>query len=255
MANLDFTAHNIKLPDGSLTIPEMGWTIAGSPWLLSAQRVLEMTFPNGGKGKRIADLGCLEGGYTLEFAKMGMDAVGIEVRESNFKNAKYVKDAFNLDNLLFIRDDVWNIEKYGRFDAVFCCGILYHLNRPRAFIDILGRIVSDVIIINTHYASDQNMERFNLGPVEVNEGLPGRWYHEHNSTDLNELETFKWTSWGNQESFWLTKIGILHALHDTGFNLVFEQFDWLGNDILQSGSEGYYKENNRGQFVAIRTPR
>ena len=30
----NFTAHNISLPDGSLTMPDLGWTISESPWFM-----------------------------------------------------------------------------------------------------------------------------------------------------------------------------------------------------------------------------
>jgi hypothetical protein len=47
--------------------------------------MLNLVFPDGLRGKRIADLGCLEGGYAVEFARLGMNATGIEVRDSNFQ--------------------------------------------------------------------------------------------------------------------------------------------------------------------------
>jgi SAM-dependent methyltransferase len=251
----NFTAHNIRLPDGSLTMPDLGWTISESPWFTAARRVLDMTFPGGVTGKRIADLGCLEGGYSVEFARMGFDALGVEVRDSNFANCEYVRQRAELDNLSFVQDDVWNIERLGKFDAIFCCGILYHLDRPREFIDLMSKVASNVIIINTHYASSRNAEKFKLGEMTEHEGLPGRWYSEHEIVDLQELDQAKWTSWSNNKSFWLTKGAILHALHAAGFGLVFEQFDWLGSDILSSITNGIYSTENRGQFVGIRTSR
>jgi hypothetical protein len=33
---------------------------------------------------RLVDLGCLEGGYTVEFGRMNFNALSIEVRESTF---------------------------------------------------------------------------------------------------------------------------------------------------------------------------
>jgi SAM-dependent methyltransferase len=247
-----FTAHNIDLPGGRLTMPEMDWTIAQSPWTASAKRVLELAFPGGVAGRKILDLGCLEGGYTVEFARMGMDAVGVEVRESNFENCEFVRTALSLPNLSFVQDDVWNIGRFGKVDAVFCCGLLYHLDRPRAFIDLMASTQASVVIINTHYAAEQRPEKFPLGAMTENEGLPGRWYEEHDIDDTVVLDGFKWTSWSNKRSFWLTKPAILAALNQAGFTLVFEQFDWLGDDFIDSMTHGYYRSDHRGQFVAVR---
>jgi 2-polyprenyl-3-methyl-5-hydroxy-6-metoxy-1,4-benzoquinol methylase len=124
-----FTAHNIRLDDGSETRPGTG-LLADGPWCLAAKRLLNMLFPEGVAGKRIVDLGCLEGGYAVEFARMGMESLGLEVRQSNFDNCLYVKDRIRLPNLKFIKDNAWNIASYGRFDVIFCCGLLYHLDRP-----------------------------------------------------------------------------------------------------------------------------
>src|SRR5437588_9596810 len=63
-----FTFHNIRLDDGTLTKPELGFLISESPWFQAARRAIEISLPGGVAGKRIVDLGCLEGGYTVEFA-------------------------------------------------------------------------------------------------------------------------------------------------------------------------------------------
>lgn len=68
-----------------------------------------MLFSEGFTGKRIVDLGCLEGDYTVEFARSGFDALGIEVRQGNFENCQRVKAGTNLSTLEFARDDVLNL--------------------------------------------------------------------------------------------------------------------------------------------------
>ena len=53
----------------------------------------------------------------------------IEGRESGNANARFAAEVLGLSNVSFITDDVRNLsqERYGRFDVVFCSGILYHL--------------------------------------------------------------------------------------------------------------------------------
>ena len=68
---ISFTSHNIRLDDGSFTKPDAGLSIDAHPWFLAAKRILDAAFPGDKSGLRIADLGCLEGGYTVEFARLG----------------------------------------------------------------------------------------------------------------------------------------------------------------------------------------
>lgn len=77
-----FTAHNVRLPDGSLTFSEAGGTVDQYPWFKAAKRLMQATFPSL-QGVGLVDLGCLGGGYTLEFARLGNQALGLEVRQSN----------------------------------------------------------------------------------------------------------------------------------------------------------------------------
>ncbi|MDC7692817.1 methyltransferase domain-containing protein [Asticcacaulis sp. DXS10W] len=247
-----FTAHNIRLDDGTDTLPDAGWYIKDSPWLLAAARVLNLYYRANITGKSIADLGCLEGGYTLEFARLGMQSTGIEVRQSNYDNCMRVANGTSYPNMNFVKDDVWNLGKHGPFDAIFCSGLLYHLSEPAEFIRLMGENARDVVIIHTHYATEADGSPFNLSPMTENEGLPGRWYAEHDSEDLAEIENFKWTSWKNKKSFWLTKAAILSQLQAVGFNIVFEQFDWIHDGIISSMKDGYYATQQRGVFVGLR---
>jgi SAM-dependent methyltransferase len=255
---MTFTAHNVLLPNGEITMPELNWLIADSSLTKAAIRSLQLALGEDLSGKSIVDLGCLEGGYTLEFAKLGMRSVGVEVRESNLENCRTIQQAFNLPNLEFVQDDVWNLEKYGSFDAAFCCGLLYHLDRPAAFIDLLGRSATRVVIIHTHFAREDGIEAFpQLSDLTENEGLPGRWYGEHAAETKEELEALKWTSWENRSSFWLTRPAIYECLMRAGYTTVYEQFDWfngyMGSTVLDSTSTGYYHTHARGMFIGVRS--
>src|SRR5436853_3962197 len=106
---VSFTAHNIRLDNGTTTKPEIGYTIDQDSRFLAAKRLLSIIFPDP-TGVRLVDLGCLEGGFSVEFARLGYAVLGIEVRESNIAACDFVKKNTNLPNLRFVRDDVWNLE-------------------------------------------------------------------------------------------------------------------------------------------------
>jgi Methyltransferase domain len=275
---IQFTAHNIRLDDGSYTKPDEGLSIDAHPWFLAAKRVLDATFPADKSRLSIADLGCLEGGYTVEFARLGFQAMGIDVRESNIEVCRYVQSKVNLPNLQFVRDDVWNAAKYGVFDAVFCCGLFYHLDKPRKFLDVLSSITRRVLILQTHFAQAGDSPSFiqprrlrralsrllplkntgttthKLSFLAENEGLPGRWFPEFRTERaFRDRENRRWASWDNRRSFWIQREYLLQGIRDAGFDLVFEQFDSLGADIADEMTEGSYRTSGRSTFIGVKT--
>src|SRR4051812_1820307 len=118
-----FTAHNIRLDDGSETFPQAGWTMDQSVILKAVKNLLEVIYPQGFEGRSIVDLGCLEGGYATEFARLGLESLGIDIRPSNIENALYVKSRVGLPKLRFELDNAWNVARHGPFDVVFCTGL------------------------------------------------------------------------------------------------------------------------------------
>jgi 2-polyprenyl-3-methyl-5-hydroxy-6-metoxy-1,4-benzoquinol methylase len=275
---VSFTSHNIRLDDGSHTKPEVGYSMDVHPWFLAARRILDATFPGDKRHLRIVDLGCLEGGYTVEFARLGMDALGIDVRELNIEACRYVQSKVNLPNLRFAQDDVWNIAKYGVFDAVFCCGLFYHLDKPREFLKLLSQATKRLLILQTHFSEAKDSppiirpRRFRrtlakvlplkntgttthkLSLLTEHEGLPGRWLPEFRSKRaFLDRENRRWASWNNKQSFWIQREFLLQSLRDSGFDLVLEQFDGLGPDIAYEMTEGSYRTSARSTFIGIKT--
>jgi SAM-dependent methyltransferase len=256
-----FTAHRIRLDDGSHTMPEgEGWLIAEDPWCAGAKRVLRTAFAGDPQGRSIVDLGCLEGGFTVEFARMGLRSLGLEVRRTNFEACLHAQRRLSLPNLAFARDDVWNLARHGPFDAAFCCGLLYHLDRPAAFLRLLGECVRRVVIVNTHVApvgTPPDGFPFALSDLTENEGLPGRWFAEHEADDETALERLRWASWSNRRSFWLTRDALAQAIRAAGFDLVLEQFDChaadADPDLLASLRGGWSAVHSRAVLVGLRT--
>jgi 2-polyprenyl-3-methyl-5-hydroxy-6-metoxy-1,4-benzoquinol methylase len=284
---VEFTAHNIRLDDGTLTKPDAGYSMEANPWFVSARRILETVFPGEKKRLRLADLGCLEGGYAVEFARMGFQVVGIEVRDANIAACNYVKSKTSLPNLVFVKDNAWNIGKHGMFDVVFCCGLLYHLDRPKKFLETLSSVTTKLMILQTHFSTDNLIARFlaevsssprllsllptlgkkalakatkgrtgkfYLSRLSENEGLAGQWVTEFaNDESFYRRETSKWASWDNRRSFHIQREYLLQAIQDVGFDFVMEQFDSLGPNIAESMLRGYYRTHRRGTFVGIKT--
>ena len=277
---VSFTAHNIRLDDGTYTKPsgEISISTGDNPTFKSAKRILDMTFPGPKSGLRIADLGCLEGGYTVEFARLGFQSLGLDVREANIEACQYVQSRVNLPNLQFVRDDVWNIAKYGEFDAIFCCGLFYHLDKPRAFLDLLSKVTKRLLILETHFSEANDSPSFiqprrlrralarilplkntattthKLSFLATNEQIRGRWMPEFRTERaFRDRANRRWASWDNRRSFLIQREYLIESIQRAGFDLVCEQFDGLGPDIAHSMTKGSYRMHGRGTFIGIKT--
>ncbi|KIC93817.1 class I SAM-dependent methyltransferase [Flavihumibacter solisilvae] len=274
---MKFTAHNVLLDNGQKTMGNDQVLIADSHVWKSVEKTLNLLLPLMGKEKRdmrVVDLGCLEGGYTVEFARMGFQAIGIDAREENIANCNYVKSHLNLPNLSFAKDDARNVQNYGNFDITLCYGLLYHLDNPVEYLKTLGNCTSKILFLHTHVAPERDIrydfdflnrkllvplhnrfkslryrENYRLSPIVEHENCKGRWYPEWNENENREkVEKEVWASYNNYRSFWPLKTELVSALHKVGFDSVFEQFDFTG-DIYRRDATEY---NNRSMFVAVK---
>ena len=252
-----FTAHNIRLDNGMLTMPLDGRPeseiMEDRSILISTRRILDLVFPQNKEAFSIVDLGCLEGGYSVAFARMGFQTLGIEVRDINIQCCEFVKQNVHLPNLRFVQDNVMNIAKYGEFDAAFCCGLLYHLDKPKAFLEQLSRQTRKLLIVQTHFSIRANVKtRYTLSPLTQNEGLPGRWYGEFSmDATLEQRQNLRWASFHNNASFWIQREHLIALISDLGFGTVLEQFDHFVPD-MKTKLENSYTDFLRGTFIGIR---
>ncbi len=246
-----FTAHNVVFPDGSQTRPGAG-AVADSALARSAVRMATTICPPAaGRRPRVVDLGCLEGGYAVEFARAGYEVLGIEARTDSIARCRYVADRLSLENLSFVQDDVRNLADHGPFDIVFCCGLLYHLDYPAAFLKLLGEVTGSLLLLHTHYAENEVNPNYPLSGLVEHEGLLGRWWAEAPGgvwSSTEQMEESAWASWHNTASFWPLKRHLLKAMRDGGFPIVCEQFDAL-DDITE---DPYIERHSRSMFVGIK---
>jgi Methyltransferase domain len=273
-----FTSHNIRLDDGSFTKPDAGPSMDLHPWFLAAKRIIDVTFPGDKSRIKLIDLGCLEGGYTVEFARLGLNALGLDVREANIEACRYVQSKVNLPNLDFVKDDVWNTATYGPFDITFCCGLFYHVDKPRELLKLLSTVTNKLLILQTHFAEAKDSppvirpRRFRRALARVlplrntgttthklsfmseNEGLPGRWVKEFRTRRaFDDRENRRWASWNNKTSFWVQREYLLQAMRDSGFDVVMEQFDALGGNIAYEMTQGSYRSSGRSTFIGLKS--
>lgn len=258
-----FNYYNILRADGTRTKPDEKLLFEEDPVLRAVLDTITEFFPYP-ENVRIADLGCLEGAYTIALARQGYkEVVGIDARQTNIDKCLYAAEGLNLKNLKFVTDDARHLAKYGKFDVTLCSGLLYHLDKPKSFLQLLGKVTTKMLILNTHYALKHdplydsgidelqpNKVGFGLSHLETNEGLKGRWYTEvsEDASD-QDLLNLPAAAFGNKRSFWLIKEDLLQAIHDSGFKIIYEQYDFLDGKYSNNNA---INENDRSIFVAIK---
>ncbi|HWP54964.1 MAG TPA: methyltransferase domain-containing protein [Pyrinomonadaceae bacterium] len=258
LAGQEWTAHNLRINSEIATMPGKPDFMETDLRLKAIMRALAFCYRGQLAGLRLADLGCLEGGFTLAMAQQGMEVIGLEARQMNLDKCLLLKDQFDLPELEFRLDDVKNFgrEKYGVFDVVLALGIFYHLNHPITWLQQAAAATRGLMVIESHYApaDDRALKqldsRLKLGPL-VQESIDGfryegRWFFEFEPHA--DREVMPWASYSNNQSFWLTKESLLRATLRSGFDLVFEQHDY--------SAESYQFHNfvhSRGLFLAIKS--
>jgi cyclopropane fatty-acyl-phospholipid synthase-like methyltransferase len=92
-------------------------------------------------GKRILEIGCGHGAYSMKFAEMGAQvtmvdysAKMLEIAERNFRKAGLH------DHATFILSDLRDLELEGQYDLVFATGVTDYL--PKSTLPLFGRVLT-----------------------------------------------------------------------------------------------------------------
>ncbi len=120
--------------------------------LAMVDQVVESCF-----GARLAeasclDVGCHEGFYAVAMARRGMRrVVGMDVRETNLRKARFVAEALGLSNASFFEGNCEQLraEEIGRFDLTLFLGVLYHLENPMLCLRNLSAVTKELAIVET----------------------------------------------------------------------------------------------------------
>lgn len=239
LRRLEWTGHNIPLSETESTLgPGIG-LIGDDPRTTTIKNLIRR-FVASPRPLRILDLGSLEGGLSFELAREGWDVTGIEGRASNLEKAEMVRAYFGLDNLRFALRDVKTLsaERDGRFDAVVCCGLLYHLDNPFAFLRTLRAITAEegLLFVDTHVAPDEASARHATyaahlsGRVAFDDdgrSYEGCWFAEPSSGSTVEQQ---WSAISNERSFWPTRRSLIRAMYHAGFPKIMELFGMFDID-------------------------
>lgn len=220
--------HNIRLAEGIYTAYCEDWYPAHQ----AIMNVIDSHLSGSYRGKRVLDLGCLEGYFSLECALHGSNVVGIDAKEINVKKCQFVKSVLGARNLSFLLDDAMNVtrEHYGSFDVVLALGLLYHLDDPFTFLAQISELCEGFLVLDTLVAAEEEKQMVGewmpelLPPQDFSfsgKSYPGRLYREYQEGADDVERAFSVTaSHTNNMSLWLTEEALVNLLCDVGFKRV-----------------------------------
>jgi hypothetical protein len=189
----------------------------GGPDLTKDQRLIwHLEQLGGAKGKRVLELGPLEGGHTKMIIEAGAtEVIAIEGNPDCFLRCLIVKEAFQLIQAKFLFGD-FNLYvkdyKGEKFDFISAAGVLYHQINPAQLIHDMARI-TDNVIVWTQLANETQPS--NIESTVESNGFVYRGkiqdYHGSRKTKANYCGGL------NDVSFWLYPDDMFKCFKDAGF--------------------------------------
>ncbi|MBI3933860.1 MAG: methyltransferase domain-containing protein [Acidobacteria bacterium] len=98
------------------------------------------------------DIGCHEGFYSIAMARQGArQVVGVDVRESNLRRARFVAEAMGLPQVSFRQGNCERLAalEIGRFELTLFLGVLYHLENPMLCLRNVASLTKELCIVET----------------------------------------------------------------------------------------------------------
>lgn len=95
-------------------------------------------------GKKILDIGCNEGTYSIIFSKKGFEVDAFDICDLTI--AKNLNKKYNTD-VNFFNMSVENISLGKKYDYVFCSEVLEHIDNQKQALEELKKVMSDKTIL------------------------------------------------------------------------------------------------------------
>ena len=181
-----------------------GQTCGGAISAVGDERV-ERFFQYAPNPRTILELGSLEGAQSFILAEHpGVDrVVALEGREANLRKARFVQALLQIRNVEFIQANLESADltAFGKFDAIFCCGLLYHLPEPWKLLAQLPA-VAPLLFIWTQYCTENEAR-------DVGNGLRGKTHIEGGADEP--------LSGMSPTAIWLTLESLREVLQESGY--------------------------------------
>jgi tRNA (mo5U34)-methyltransferase len=105
-------------------------------------------------GKRVLDLACNAGFWSLCAVRAGCDYVlGIDGRQMHIDQAEFVFEVEEVerDRYDFVVGDIFetDLRRFGTFDVVLCLGLMYHVSKHMNLMEKISEVNDDILIVDS----------------------------------------------------------------------------------------------------------
>lgn len=98
----------------------------------------------------VLDIACHSGFFSLDMASRGVKHVtGVELRDININQAKFLQQHFNIKNISFEQGDITTWKPQKKFSVVLNLGLLYHVIDPVTLVRQTYDWCTDFAVIDT----------------------------------------------------------------------------------------------------------
>ncbi|HEV3322988.1 MAG TPA: class I SAM-dependent methyltransferase [Solirubrobacteraceae bacterium] len=104
------------------------------------------------QGRRVLDLGCNAGWWSLQAIEAGADfALGVDIRQMHVDQANLVFAAKGVDSTRyrFEQGDVFTHDFGDGFDVVLCLGLMEHVAKPVELVERMAATGAELLVIDT----------------------------------------------------------------------------------------------------------
>jgi Protein of unknown function (DUF1698) len=176
------------------------------------------------EGRRVLELGPLEGGHTSMLEAAGAQVDAIEANQRAFLRCLITKEILGLTRSKFWLGDfvkaLQNSEQ--AYDFIVACGVLYHLTNPLDLIELVAKRTSAVYFW-THAVTEEAMPRWDPRRLVIAPDVETHRFHgvsvrAYRRTYANAQDNVTFCGGLNDEHRWLHRDDLLAALKAVGFS-------------------------------------
>lgn len=183
-------------------------------------------YVGGFAGKRVLELGPLEGGHTYMLDRRGASEVlSIEANSRAFVKCLIMKEVFNLKSVRFMLGDCIPFleQSQDRWEIVFASGILYHQKKPVEFLRLVTSHCRHLFLWTHFYDesffADKPEMRRQFAPAPEEGSSDGLSYKLHRRSYLEAVQWKGFCGGSESDAFWLSKEDILRVLEHFGMEI------------------------------------